>query len=57
MDCFIFSESFTTEFEHNNGDTTIILGCELMKWSTKKDKTEQNIRRKQSLVTDGSAGL
>ncbi|XP_043482896.1 otoferlin-like isoform X2 [Leptopilina heterotoma] len=49
-------DSFTTEFEHNNGDTTIILGCELMKWSSKKDKTEQNIRRKQSLVTDGSAG-
>ncbi|XP_076249647.1 otoferlin isoform X2 [Calliopsis andreniformis] len=43
------------DLELNCGDTIITLGLELG-WPTKKDKTEQNMRRKQSLVNDGSTG-
>ncbi|XP_003703242.1 otoferlin isoform X3 [Megachile rotundata] len=44
-----------TDIEFNAGDTIITLGTELA-WPTKKDKTEQNIRKKQSLVNDASTG-
>nr|XP_012219691.1 PREDICTED: otoferlin-like isoform X3 [Linepithema humile] len=44
-----------TDMESNNGDTTITLGFDLA-GPTKKDKTEQNLRRKQSLVKDSSMG-
>ncbi|XP_076380507.1 otoferlin isoform X2 [Megalopta genalis] len=37
------------------GDTTIVLGLE-QDWPTKREKTEQNIRKKHSLVYDGSTG-
>ncbi|XP_076646228.1 otoferlin isoform X2 [Halictus rubicundus] len=37
------------------GDTTITLGLE-QDWPTKREKTEQNIKKKHSLVYDGSTG-
>ncbi|XP_076179649.1 otoferlin isoform X6 [Ptiloglossa arizonensis] len=43
------------DLEFNCGDTIVSLGLE-PGWTTKKDKTEQNIRKKQSLVCDGSTG-
>ncbi|XP_076628524.1 otoferlin isoform X2 [Colletes latitarsis] len=43
------------DLEFSCGDTIITLGLE-PGWPTKKDKTEQNIRKKQSLIYDGSAG-
>jgi len=46
-----------TDLESNNGDTIITLGFEIVNGSTKKDKTEQNIRRKQSLANDNSIGI
>jgi hypothetical protein len=45
-----------TDLESNNGDTIITLGFELGCGPTKKDKTEQNLRRKQSLANDNSIG-
>ncbi|XP_011330966.2 otoferlin isoform X2 [Ooceraea biroi] len=45
-----------TDLESNNGDTIITLGFELGCGPTKKDKTEQNLRRKQSLSNDNSVG-
>ncbi|XP_032668321.1 otoferlin-like isoform X1 [Odontomachus brunneus] len=45
-----------TDLESNNGDTIITLGFELGCGPTKKDKTEQNLRRKQSLANDNSMG-
>ncbi|XP_020294411.1 otoferlin-like isoform X2 [Pseudomyrmex gracilis] len=45
-----------TDLESNNGDTIITLGFEIGCGPTKKDKTEQNIRRKQSLINDNSVG-
>ncbi|KAM0725203.1 Otoferlin [Formica fusca] len=45
-----------TDLESNNGDTIITLGFDIGCGSTKKDKTEQNIRRKQSLANDNSIG-
>lgn len=45
-----------TDLESNNGDTIITLGFDLGCGPTKKDKTEQNLRRKQSLVNDNSVG-
>lgn len=45
-----------TDLESNNGDTIITLGFEIGGGPTKKDKTEQNIRRKQSLANDNSMG-
>jgi len=45
-----------TDLESNNGDTIITLGFELGCGPTKKDKTEQNLRRKQSLSNDNSMG-
>ncbi|XP_026674829.1 otoferlin-like isoform X6 [Ceratina calcarata] len=44
-----------TDLESTVGDTIITLGLE-QGWPTKKDKTEQNTRKKQSLVNDGSMG-
>lgn len=46
-----------TDLESNNGDTIITLGIDIGSGSTKKDKTEQNIRRKQSLANDNSIGV
>lgn len=46
-----------TDLESNNGDTIITLGFDIGGGSTKKDKTEQNIRRKQSLANDNSIGV
>lgn len=46
-----------TDLESNNGDTIITLGFDIGCGSTKKDKTEQNIRRKQSLANDNSIGV
>jgi len=43
-----------TDLEANNGDTVISLGFELGCGPTKKDKTEQNLRRKQSLANDNT---
>ncbi|XP_076663862.1 otoferlin isoform X3 [Andrena cerasifolii] len=43
------------DLELNCGDTVISLGLEFG-WPTKKDKTEQNMRKKHSLVNDGSSG-
>lgn len=43
-----------TDLEANNGDTIITLGFELGCGPTKKDKTEQNLRRKQSLANDNN---
>ncbi|XP_077275644.1 otoferlin isoform X3 [Temnothorax americanus] len=45
-----------TDLEANNGDTIITLGFELGCGLTKKDKTEQNLRRKQSLANDNNIG-
>lgn len=45
-----------TDLEANNGDTIITLGFELGCGPTKKDKTEQNLRRKQSLANDNNIG-
>lgn len=45
-----------TDLEANNGDTIITLGFELECGPTKKDKTEQNLRRKQSLANDNNIG-
>ncbi|XP_011692063.1 PREDICTED: otoferlin-like isoform X2 [Wasmannia auropunctata] len=45
-----------TDLEANNGDTIITLGFDLGSGPTKKDKTEQNLRRKQSLANDNSIG-
>ncbi|XP_012269850.2 otoferlin isoform X2 [Athalia rosae] len=45
-----------TDIESNHGDSVITLGFELDGWAAaKRDKTEQNFRRKQSLVNDISA--
>lgn len=44
-----------TDLEFGIGDAIITLGLE-QGWPTKKDKTEQNIKKKQSLVNDGSLG-
>lgn len=41
------------DLDAGNGDTMITLGLELG-WPMKREKTEQNIRRKQSLANDGS---
>lgn len=43
------------DLENVCGDTVIVLGLE-QDWPTKRDKTEQNIRKKQSLAYDGSTG-
>lgn len=45
-----------TDLEANNGDTIITLGFELGCGPTKKDKTEQNLRKKHSLVNDNNIG-
>ncbi|XP_015590570.1 otoferlin [Cephus cinctus] len=45
-----------TDLESTNGDTIITLGFEQVGWPTKRDKTEQNLRRKESLVQGGSIG-
>lgn len=46
-----------TDIESGTGDSMITLGFEMNGWmTTKRDKTERNIRRKQSLVHDGSTG-
>lgn len=44
-----------TDLEFSIGDAIITLGLE-QGWPTKRDKTEQNIKKKQSLVNDGSMG-
>lgn len=44
-----------TDLEFAIGDVIITLGLE-PGWPTKKDKTEQNIKKKQSLANDGSMG-
>lgn len=44
-----------TDLEFAVGDATITLGLE-RSWPTKRDKTELNIKKKQSLVNDGSMG-
>jgi len=46
-----------TDLEANNGDTIITLGFELGCGPTKKDKTEQNLRRKHSLANDNNIGM
>jgi len=46
-----------TDLEANNGDTIITLGFELGCGPTKKDKTEQNLRRKHSLTNDNNIGM
>lgn len=45
-----------TDLEANNGDTIITLGFELGCGPTKKDKTEQNLRKKHSLANDNTIG-
>ncbi|CAL7945462.1 unnamed protein product [Xylocopa violacea] len=45
-----------TDLESTAGDTIITLGLEQAWPTTKKDKTEQNVRKKHSLVNDGSLG-
>lgn len=42
------------ELDANNGDTIITIGIDRNCFSSKKDKTEQNLRRKHSLAHDGS---
>lgn len=46
-----------TDIESNNGDTIITLGYQPGSGPTKKSKTEQNLRRKQSLSNDNSLGV
>ncbi|KAI4500926.1 hypothetical protein M0802_004137 [Mischocyttarus mexicanus] len=46
-------ESFTqSDTGFNNSDTIITLGFEQCAWQTKRDKTEQNLRKKQSPLND-----
>ncbi|XP_046836781.1 otoferlin isoform X1 [Vespa crabro] len=46
-------ESFTqSDLGSNNSDTIITLGFEQSAWPTKRDKTEQNLRKKQSPMND-----
>ncbi|KAG7196910.1 hypothetical protein KM043_000181 [Ampulex compressa] len=44
------------DLETANGDTVIALGLEQGAWPTKRDKTEENLRKKRSLTNEGSTG-
>lgn len=49
-----FSDSLVDAESYN--DTIISLGLENLVWPSKKDKTEQNLKRKHSLINDASMG-